>query len=797
MLNNRVFQLPEPVPQEINFISGLDQITPSRRAEPGALRIARNVEVDINGGLTTPTGYERYDGLASPSDAQYVLLNVTITGSFTAGDTVTGADTGATGVIVAGGVVTSGAQDYLIMTKVTGTFNSATEDLSVSASVEGNADAAAATGGASTPLLNAQYLNAAADVYRADISAVPGTGDILGLHMLSDVTYAWRNEAAYGTVNLDSGSSGSVDGITVNSVAIMSGAVNFDTDLATTATAVAANINANTSSPNYTANAVGPLVKIRALVDNSFVVVSSVTTIGSTDVNMTGHGIKAEIYKSSSTGWTLVPLGFELSFTSGGTTEIAEGDTVTGATSGATAVLTRVALESGTWAAGTAAGKLIFAVQSGTFQSENIDVGAAANLATIAADSTAITLLGSGTYEFDLHNFGGQAGSLRIYGVDGKNRGFEFDGSVYVPIKTGMAVDTPTHISGHKNHLFFSFDGSAQHSGIGTPYAFTVITGASELALGEDITAFKVQPSGTPLAGQGQAAMAVVSRNRVHILYGSSSSDWSLDQYRDEVGAFAHTVQEFGGMTLFLDDRGVSNLLAVQEYGNFQHNTLSRQIQTFMNEKKTLATTSSIARDKSQYRIFFSDSTALYITTENRKVLGMVPQTLAHPVLTMFSLENTSGIEVMMFGSEDGMVYQMERGTSYDGGSIDYLFHLHYLHSGSTRREKHYQDISFEITGGGYAEFDFTYELQYSTTDIPQGESVTKSNNFVAGSWDISGQTWDTLFWDGASLSPTQVDLDGAGTNISPIIASSSDHFAPIVFSGLLMHFIWGVELRG
>lgn len=104
--------------------------------------------------------------------------------------------------------------------------------------------------------------------------------------------YNLNGVAATGSVDLTGGASGSVDGITVNSVQIMSGAENFDTDLDTTATNVADNINAFTSTPNYTASANGTVVTITA-VDvstsvNGFAVVSSATTITTSDTNMAG-----------------------------------------------------------------------------------------------------------------------------------------------------------------------------------------------------------------------------------------------------------------------------------------------------------------------------------------------------------------------------------------------------------------------------------------------------------------------------------------------------------------------------
>jgi hypothetical protein len=75
-------------------------------------------------------------------------------------------------------------------------------------------------------------------------------------------------------------------------------------------------------------------------------------------------------------------------FSSGGTTEIEVGDKITGATSGATAWVREVLEYSGTWAGGDAAGFFVVEMISGTFQSENVDVGSDGNLATVTANVT-------------------------------------------------------------------------------------------------------------------------------------------------------------------------------------------------------------------------------------------------------------------------------------------------------------------------------------------------------------------------------------------------------------------------
>jgi hypothetical protein len=99
-----------------------------------------------------------------------------------------------------------------------------------------------------------------------------------------------REVRATGTVTF-TGSSGSVDGITVDGYEIMSGAEAFDTDLATTVANVAENINNNPKNQLFVASSSAGVLTLTAkyglgTLVNGFVVVSSTTTMGSTDVNI-------------------------------------------------------------------------------------------------------------------------------------------------------------------------------------------------------------------------------------------------------------------------------------------------------------------------------------------------------------------------------------------------------------------------------------------------------------------------------------------------------------------------------
>jgi len=81
---------------------------------------------------------------------------------------------------------------------------------------------------------------------------------------------------------------------------------------------------------------------------------------------------------------------YGLTFTSGGTHEVIVGDTLTGGTGGATAVVASITLSSGSWVGGDGSGLFTLTDQTGAFQAENLNEGANSNVATIAGTSSSV-----------------------------------------------------------------------------------------------------------------------------------------------------------------------------------------------------------------------------------------------------------------------------------------------------------------------------------------------------------------------------------------------------------------------
>lgn len=665
--------LPQVQTVPIYFGGGLDLVTPPLQLKPGFVRSAQNFEADLNGGYARISGYERYDGRTSPSAVQYAILS--FTGTAAVGDTIAGATSAATGKVVA---VTAST---LVLALVTGTF--ASETVNVSGSPVGTCVGPQLVDSASTPILHAQYTNLAADAQRALISAVPGSGSVLGVHVYDGDIYAFRNNAG---------------------------------------------------------------------------------------------GTAAVMHKATTSGWVAVTLGEEVSFTNANTS-VGDGDTLTqGAVS---ATISRVVLETGSLASGVNTGRLIITGRSGGSFSAAAATSTGGGALTLSGAQSAISFaIPSGRFECVNHTFTGSS-ALRMYGCDGQNRAFEFDGTTLVPISTGMTADAPEHIAAHRGHLFLSFGYSVQHSRPGYPYEWSVIVGAGEIAMGDDVTGFQVQPGGA-----SEAALTIFARSQVQTLYGSGTANWQLVPFRGESGARAWT-QQFMANSIYLDDRGLTNLSAAQTYGNFVDATISKKIQPWLRERQGLAIASCVVREKNQYRLFFSTGAALFITMDNAKVVGMMPQLLSHTPSCATSAELDDGTEVVFFGATNGMVYQMEKGTSFDGDAIEAWIDLAFNNFGSPRVTKRYRHAMFEVAGSGYAEFSFTYELGYGASDIAQPGSQTIDASLLPAYWDAF--TWDAFIWDGASLLPARAEIAGSAENLSLKIRSNSDYYSPIKVSGALV----------
>ncbi len=664
---------------------GMDLVTSAISIRPGCVVDAQNYELGIDGNYRRIDGYERFDGQASPSAANYWYFPFTLTGTLAVGNTVVGATSAATGVVLA--ILPT----YLILARVSGTFTSG-ENINVSAVKVGVYNGLISGNGASTPSLNADYTKLAADDQRQFILTVPGSGPIRGVWVFNDVVYAFRDNAG--------------------------------------------------------------------------------ATAGA-------------MYKSTAGGWVQVTFGYEVPFTSA-TAQINVGDTIVGGTSGATGVVTVALLRTGTWTS-AGVGSLILTTLTGTFSNgEAIKVGGTQK-ATTSAASTAITRAPGGKCEFFNYNFTGSTNSTKMYGCDGVNPAFEFDGTTYVPIRTGMASENPAHLIAHKGYLFLAFLASVQYSALGNPYAWTIVLGSGEIDCSKTVTGFL--PQGGNIAG---SSLAIFTAERTFILYGSSNADFKLVSSIFDIGYIGFTCQQVSNNAYGMTSRGIQSLITTLNYGDFDYASVSHMIQPWITTKRGLESCSTTIRSKNQYRVYFTDGTALCVGLTGDKVSGMMPLNYNKPVRCICSATLSTGAEVTYFGSDDGYVYQDNTGTSQDGAAIEAWVRLPFNHCKSPRVRKRFRRAIFEVTVAGFSQVNISYDLGYGVPTV--NPSAIQPDQVLIGSGGYWGQFyWDQFNWDAAIVNTPVLAIDGTEKNIALLFYSNRAQDLSHTLQGVTM--VWSPRI--
>lgn len=833
---------------------GLDLVTPKIRMNPGHVLTGINHE-PVAGGYARIDGYERYDGHIKPSQASYWLLpfdeGQTV---ISAGETLTGATSGATGIALydvtpeTGTWAGNDASGDIVLVAVSGTFED-DENLEVSASVVAVANGTAQQRGADNDPDDTIWYRGAIEYHRDQIEAVPGSGPVRGVGLLGGTLYAIRDNAgategvlhkatSSGWVAQDLGLEIAFSGAGLREISFTSGGIRTLAFTSGGTTAIEAGNTVQGDNSSATADVVAVVLETGTwaggdaagtlyLTNQSGTFVSENLDVGASanlatiagdttvqdiaaDDEITGEtsGATATVqqviidsgaWASGDAAGRLICIdqdgNFEAEEISAGTiagaatiasdsdiVSITEGDTITGETGGATADVTRVVVNSGAFGTNDAAGFLYLTSQTGTFQSETIKTGDQLELATIAGDSTELTLPAGGRYDIVSHNFFGLSDLRRLYGANGVGRAFEWDGSVFVPIRTGLsdALDKPQHIAVHKNQLFLSFaGGSLQHSGIGEPYAWSVLLGAAEIAIGQDVTNL------LSLLG----ILVITAQNKVSVLYGDDSANWSLKDISADSGAIEWTAQDMGASPVFLDDGGIRTLQATDQYGDFRMGTLSYLIDPIFAARRrrgVLPIGSIRLRSKDQYRLYYDDGSAItmYLGGEYPQYLT---QRLDHVVRCSCVGEDSSGNEIAFFGSDDGFVYQIDAGTSFDGESVEAFLRLAHNNLGSPYQEKRFHAIGLELDASPLNTIGIIADFGYSDPDRP--DVVEEMFEIRGGGGFWSEDYWNEFYWSQPSEGIAHAPIDGMGPNISPVISSDAIYESPYTVTGMTIFY--------
>jgi hypothetical protein len=239
-----------------------------------------------------------------------------------------------------------------------------------------------------------------------------------------------------------------------------------------------------------------------------------------------------------------------------------------------------------------------------------------------------------------------------------------------------------------------------------------------------------------------------------------------------------------------LDDRGIIQLSRTAAFGDFESGSVSRNIQKLIDAKKPLAIASTVVRRYNQFWLFFSDGTGLacYPVSTSKSFEFKVTQINYGKAMTCIcNAEDAAGNEHILFGSNDGFVYEAEKGTSFDGEEIERFVRPAFNHFKSPRVRKRWRKLVLEIEAEGPLTLSITPDIDYSSPALPTAATSMLSAYGGGGYWDSSN--WDEFTWDAETISEPQMQLTGTGRNIGFLIHSQTAITRPYLLQGLIIHY--------
>ena len=128
----------------------------------------------------------------------------------------------------------------------------------------------------------------------------------------------------------------------------------------------------------------------------------------------------------------------------------------------------------------------------------------------------------------------------------------------------------------------------------------------------------------------------------------------------------------------------------------------------------------------------------------------------------------------MFFGSTDGYVYQMDKGTSFNGNPITAVARFRFNNLKSPQTNKRIRRIVPQIDAPRYTYLFVSVDFDYGNTGndgIAWSDLVDPES--PAGYWDIAD--WDDLVWDGKSTDSPMLRVKGGGLNFGLMFYHSGE----------------------
>ena len=413
------------------------------------------------------------------------------------------------------------------------------------------------------------------------------------------------------------------------------------------------------------------------------------------------------------------------------------------------------------------------------------DIGGAS--AGVIVDQIPWEPVAGGRQDHINYNFYAGLTTDRVYYADGINCPMYYDPiqHVVVPIFTSYneMLDVSSHVAEYQSRLIASTNyGGFITSVTGEPDLIDGTLGSIEVGVGGVITAFsKISAN----------LLAIFTATQTWGLEGTTVETWQFRLLTDSSGSKPFTVtkldQVFSG-----DDVGIVQISRTDTLGGMQSSTITNNMQGLYSDLAKNISCSTSLRSKAQMRYFFDEecvvaSRIAYQSANGNDTVryGMSTLKLDHTIICVSTGEDSFGKERTYFGCDDGYVYEMDIGTTFDGQSINSTLTLNYNHLGGTSQKKRFEGITVEARANGPT----TVQIWHNLNDGTKTYNERDLNYENGGSALYNKALFGEAQFNAETLGRVKSKLKGTGFNIQIVLNRDSVSEEQITFTGYSLRF--------
>jgi hypothetical protein len=410
---------------------------------------------------------------------------------------------------------------------------------------------------------------------------------------------------------------------------------------------------------------------------------------------------------------------------------------------------------------------------------------------TTSGSWTSLTTgLGTSTraYDFEKYNFNG---TDKIIIATGHSAAQSINSSFAVDVINGTGGGTaptnPKFVKAFQNHMFYAGATNSQEVIFSVPFEednFTTASGAGSFKVDSTVVGMKVFRN----------ELFIFCEDRIYKLTGTTSSDFAVQEVTRNIGCRdGGSIQEIGGDVIFLAPDGLRTIAGTARIGDVELGSISRQIQSRIDEVGLDRITSLVIRDKSQYRLYYP--TTAGGQSSSKGIIGVLKSNvntgqIGFEFSDMIGIKPActdsdfiSNVETQVFGGFDGYIYKMEVGNTFANAATTSTIVATYrspdMVMGDPGLRKYMQRVNLNYEGEGTSvNAELAVRYDYDDQNTPQPNKITLTS---AGGAAIYGTSSYGSGLYGASGTPLiRQTVEGSGFAVALKIddRNSADSFS-------------------